>query len=546
MGARRPIGIFCGLVAAIWIVLPALAVPLSAIVDRGPDGPPRLTAFHLALALSDDSAVEMVRNSAILATIVSALAMALGVGLGRLAAGPRYLGREILLALTRAPRSYPPMIAAVGMIGVFQLFTADHASMWGWIALGWVELAWAVPRVMAASSAAFTAVDASWIDAARLAGAKKSRARGRLGWPLARNPVARSVAEVFAFTLFEPGAPLILGMRRTLPVGLIEAALGLDREARAAVLATIGLGLAFGARGLILAWGGPPRPMPSAKAASNQSSLAGSWAILPLTTWATVALLPIAGLAAMALGLDRAGRFRLDGLLASVSDHGAIGVLRDSLLLGLGATAFAGLLAWGLNPARGRWWLDPASWPATLPPLAFGLGVFLVPGLLDAVAALAGTRGGWISSGTRSLADLFDPYRSPWLVLVAATAVLRVPALRAAIAEARAGDDRDALDAARTLGASRWRAWVTTAAPAVSAILAAALSVSIARAALDAAPALLLSRTMSARPVAVAIVGLAHEPGGPRRAAVLALAALILPVFAWVVAGARRGQRVST
>ena len=108
MGARRPIGIFCGLVAAIWIVLPALAVPLSAIVDRGPDGPPRLTAFHIALALSDDSAVEMVRNSVILATIVSALAMALGVGLGRLAAGPRYLGREPLLALARAPGDDPP------------------------------------------------------------------------------------------------------------------------------------------------------------------------------------------------------------------------------------------------------------------------------------------------------------------------------------------------------------------------------------------------------------------------------------------------------
>ncbi len=546
MAARRAVGILCGVVAAIWIVLPALAVPLSAVVDRGVDGRPRLTAFHLALALSDDSAVEMVRNSLILAAIVSALAMPLGVGLGRLVAGPRYPGRDTLLALARAPASYPPMIAAVGIFGAVRLITPEHGSIWGWIALGWVQLAWAVPRIMAASMAAFAAVDASWIDAARLAGSKKHRARGMLGWPLARSRVAKAVAEVFALTLFEPGAPLILGMRRTLPVGLIEAALGLDGEARAAVLATIGLGLAFTVRALILAWGGPPRPIPPPVPISNKSKLAGSWANLPLAAWAIVALVPIAGLAATALGLDRAGRFRLDGLLAFASDRPALGALRDSLLLGLAATALAGLLAWGSRPARRRWWLDAASWPATLPPLALGLGVFLAPGFLDAVAALGGSRGGMLTSGSRTMADLFDPFRSPWLVLVAATAMLRVPALRAAIAEVRAGDDRDAVDVARTLGASSWRAWLATAAPAASAILAGVLAVSISRAAIDAAPALLLSRTMAARPVALAVVGLAREPDGLRRAAVLASAALALPVFAWIVAGARRRPRVST
>lgn len=546
MAVKRVFGILCGCVAVVGVGLPMLAVPLSAVIDRAPNGPPRLTAFTLAIVVSDDLTIEMVRNSLVLASVVSALAVLLGVGLGRLASGPRFPGRNVLLTLARAPASYPPLIAAVGIVGAARLLSSEQGSFFGWIALGWVELAWAVPRIMVASSAAFAAVDASWVDAARLAGAKKNRARRMLGWPLARGHVAKASAEVFALTLFEPGAPLILGMRRTLPVGLIEAALRLDGEARAAVLAAIGLGLAFGVRALILAWGGPPRPIPSPATRSNGSSLAGAWAIVPFMAWAIVALLPIAGLATTALGLDRSGRFRLDGILASVADQTAVKALRDSLLLGLGATLVAGFLAWGLRPAKGRKWLDVASWPATVPPLAFGLGVFLVPSLLDAASASGGLGGRTLSIGSRSLARLLDPYRSPWFVLIAATAILRIPALRAAIAEARASDDRDAEDVARTLGASRWQAWLTTAVPAGWAILAAALSISITRAAIDVAPAVLLSRTMAARPAAVAIVGLAREPGGTHRAAVLASAMLLLPIFAWIVAGGRRGHRVST
>jgi iron(III) transport system permease protein len=544
MACRRLIGIACGFIVATLIVLPALAVPISAVVDRGTDGSPRLTAFHLALTLSDDSAVEMVRNSLVLALVVAALAMLLGVGLGRLAVGGRSFGRDGLLALAQAPGAYPPLIGALGLIGIARLIPSELAPSWRWVALGWVELAWAVPRVMAAHVSAFAAVDATWIDAARVAGAKKHRSLGVVGWPLAKGHVARSLAEVFAFTLFEPGAPLVLGLRRTLPVGLIEAAVGLDREPRAAVLGVIGLGLAFVARALILAWGGPLRSIPIARAGLTRSPRVPMWRLVPLAAWVMFALLPIVGLAASALGLDRSGRFRLDGLLALATDAESIRALLHGAVLGLAASSFAVLIAWGMRASRPRAsWRDPAAWPAIVPPLAMGLGVFLLPGLLDSAATLATSRAGPIAAMCRWLADLLDPYRSPWLVLIAATAMLRLPSLRTAIDEIGARDDRDVVDVARTLGASRWQAWTTAAAPAVSAILAGAIAVAVARSALDAGPSLLLARTTTAQPVGPAIVGMVAEPDGPRRAAGLAFAALIFPVAAWIVGGLRRSAR---
>ena len=184
-----------------------------------------------------------------------------------------------------------------------------------------------------------------------------------------------------------PERPLILGLRRTLPVGLIEAALGRDREPRAAVLAAIGLGLAFVGREPY-SWPGAargrhPRTWTSPQVVSKRTP---AWRLLPLAAWAAF------GASARCSGwpprpwasTDRAGFASTDSS-PWPSDGEAVRSLRDGAWLGVGASLRGGPAGLGLGPPRSRATSrDPASWPSFLPPLVLGLGVFLLPGLLDA------------------------------------------------------------------------------------------------------------------------------------------------------------------
>ena len=72
-------------------------------------------------------------------------------------------------------------------------------------------------------------------------GASHRRAWRQLVWPIVRPEVARTSAAVFAATLLDPGAPIVLGQRRTLAFLIVETTLRRDAPTRAAMLALIGL-----------------------------------------------------------------------------------------------------------------------------------------------------------------------------------------------------------------------------------------------------------------------------------------------------------------
>ena len=74
------------------------------------------------------------------------------------------------------------------------------------------------------TSSAVERLERSWEDAARLTGVGSLRAWRALFWPLVRPSSARAAALVFVFALVEPGAPLVLGLRRTLAFQIVEAA----------------------------------------------------------------------------------------------------------------------------------------------------------------------------------------------------------------------------------------------------------------------------------------------------------------------------------
>jgi ABC-type sulfate transport system permease component len=117
--------------------------------------------------------------------------------------------------------------------------------------------------------------------------------------------------------------------------------------------------------------------------------------------------------------------------------------------------------------------------------------------------------------------------------------LVRMPALRDALARARSLDARSQIEVAQTLGASRWEAWRATSASGMAAILGGAMAWSVAMAALDSGPALLLAPNLAARPIVPGVLTIAGEPGGMRRASAMAVVAMLLPVAAWIVGGSR-------
>jgi iron(III) transport system permease protein len=388
---------------------------------------------------------------------------------------------------------------------------------------------------MNAVTSSVSLIDRTWVDTARLAGGRPSRAFWSIGWPMARHDVVRAASDVFLLTLIEPGAPLILGLRNTLPAKLVESALGLGSEPRAATLATIGLVLGFAVRGLLRGPAGPrhnPPAIPGDWTRRRASLFSAITAAATLGLWITFALMPLIGVARLSLAMNQSGRTGFPAMVQFCQNGQVAAALGHSLTLGLGATLIASIFAWSLGPLPSKVsWRNPTSWSQIVPPLAIGLGIYLLPAQLDMVLSRFGSLGTAMAHG---LGDFADPYRSPWLVLIVSTSLFAIPTLRREFSRALAIDVSDAQDVARTLGASRWNARLTCS-PQFLRIIAAAVASSIATSAIATAPALILARTVTVQPVAVTIATIIADPAERSCAAILGLLALAFPTMAWFI-----------
>jgi ABC-type Fe3+ transport system permease subunit len=527
--------------------LPVLLLVPAAVLDVGPSGAPRVSLFPMALAVWDPFVWVCVRNSVINAAIVAAGSLVLGLALAR-AVGPwRFWGRPPLAALAWLSLAAPPVLASVGLKGLLppieigrRLATATgHAlfldvpwAVWiAWVLLVWSGLAWGTPLVALSVKAALGRVDPGWADAGRALGASRWRAWRQLVWPIVRPQMARTLAAVFAATLLEPGAPLVLGLRRTIPYALVEATLGDVAPNRAAALALLGLTLALFGRILIRGWGGPVvgvNPGDRDDRPAQASLVRAIVSALGLAGWIVFALAPMAGLLRIGLvaadpSSERGWVVALATVVYALLDPDTARLWRNSLLLGLASIALAAGLVMLLRrrPAGGSRPIAPR--PSLLilaieqvPPLVLGVAMALVPGLL----ALVGDRLG--ASGLRLLGAWLDPLRWPGLLLIAATAAARLPTLARAADRAELRARPSLSDAAQALGASHRRAVKLGGGrgPGRGVIF-----LSFTLAASSIAPALVLAPTLRTRPLGPAVVTLADDAP---RAATLALGAVAL------------------
>lgn len=559
MGGIRILGRWGG--AMLWAVAlaPALALAPAAVFDRGPGGTVRASLFPAALVALDPFVWECARNSLAVAVAVTIAARVVGVGLARVAVRWRFWGRAPLVALACAGMVVPPAFGAVGLGRLFGPLGPGPS----WFAWFWVGLTTGAPIVGLAAASAMARVAPVWEDAARLAGAGRWRVWRQFVWPILRPDVGRAMAAVFTLTLFEPGAPLVLGLRRTLAFQAVESALdgGVGQLPRAVVLALAATGLAASARFLIGWWVGPGVAGPSRDKAPALHARTASWGlavvfVVVLVVATVAAWLPVLGLLA-AMKPEIGGpssTARAPAAFAAVfRDPLTRGYLANSAALGVAVVAFDmvlghALAAWTLT-RRGRRAVDRlAGWPEALPPLAVGIGALALPGVLRmAVDAPRWSEGLWpVRGALGEVADAFDPDRTPWVALVFAVALVRLPLMARSAVDQRRGLRPVLLDAAVSLGASRRQARRTLLGRWLGVSPSAAI-LTVALAATHLTPALLLAPTAETRPVGPAVLILVDEPGGGlTRAAALALIAVAVNLTALALAARGRSGWIRT
>jgi iron(III) transport system permease protein len=553
-----------GVVVAWTVALsPVLALFPAALLDEGPSGTVRPTVFPAALAALDPYTWDCVRNTLVMAVLVTFAARVVGVGLARIVTRWRFWGRSPLAALSCGALVVPPAFAALGLQWVFGSDCSGvEPSGWSaplaWTEWFWVEFSAGAALVGLASASALRCTDPLWEDAARLEGASSARIWQKLLWPVIRPEVARALGVVFSLTLLDPGAPIVLGIRRTLGFQIVFSALdgGPGQLTRAVLLALGGAFLASFGR-LLIGWAGGAHEtngrvlrvsgseMP-AQPASLRRALTFS---LLLAVSACAVWTPVIGLFGAAMTRSTRRASASEGFLAILGDPLTQGYLIHSCLLGLTVVALSIAIAravasWhGPGPGRtARVAERLAGLPEMFPPIVIGVGALALPRVIDLIASAGGTSGSntTISETVRLLIDLLDTDRTPGPALVLAVTLTQLTLLTRSALTRKRQSRRVLIEVAQCLGATPRQARGTLsgrwlgAAPGV-ALLAFAL------AATNPVPHLVLCPTAESRSIGPAVLTLSDEPGGGRsRAAALASIAIAVNLVSLAVAARQR------
>jgi iron(III) transport system permease protein len=565
------------------LIAPLAALFLSVLVDRGADGELRLSRFPLALLAVDPLVRTCARNSIIFAAVLSASSLVLGITLGWVLGRRSFWGRPLFRGMVLGSLVASPAVLALGLLGIlgpahswpwpFLNFRASDrgVSLESWSGLGlWLIWLWsclpaATAVVAAAAASAVERLEPGWEDAARLAGASRVRAWRTVSWPLIRPPTVRAAAMVFALGLLEPGAPLILGMRRTLAYQIVDAA---SRPAPfpgisawcllAGLIALLGALMLRRLSGTSMmtesVMSDRAARLHSHQRAASLSHAAISIAIL--TVWCLIAWLPVLGLARLASATGDA---------QSASDGERAGVLNvmasrlreppvwqltvNSAFVGLEVTGAILALFWLSGTGRrGRGerpnveWKAPPLSNALSPPLIVGVGVLATAWLAEAAAGQVPSSGAGpgIAEPLAVFAAWIAPSGNPSLFVAISVAWVLGPCLflcwRQAAQSPRAL--AAAIDAARLAGASRVRAlWL--GAPSVAVTWLGRLILTWALAATNLTPALLASPGTDGPTLGPGLLILADgRPGARSIAATVALCILALDLAAFGLARA--------
>lgn len=557
VGRRLARAVLCAIV-----LLPALAMVVASYLDLGPDLSHRVSVFPAALVLLDPLTWGCLRNSAVVAAVAAIGSFFLGVPIARILARWQFWGRRPLCLLVTTPAAVPPLVAALGLrswfdpalpspfvgsgISALRPWTWDIGA--AWVCWAWISLILGVTLVVRAVGNALRRVDPDWESAARAAGASSWTTWRTITWPLVRPSGVRAAVLVFGLVLVDPAAPLLLRLRWTLGYQIVEAATTGAPPTRAAVLALLGV-LCAAVVTLVARLGlGPTRiegdgeePARPQRAAWWRAAL---YMVL-LTTWVALAWTP--AILLLSTLSPRTGPWEsnhLDLARSLIAQPQVASALLHSGILGVlvGTAAFliARTVVGENEPVASRRALSRAiALLRLMPPVVLGVGMLcvgsllVVPGIwLERTMAL-GEEGGNLP---RALAGWTDWLRVPWIALALALTLRHLPLLLGAVQAAHRRRSTSMEESARSLGASRWRAWWDVSGRATLVPILGAWLLAATLAATDLGAAVLLASTPAFQPIGPAILDLADSPGNLPAAQLLAVLALGLSVASSLLA----------
>jgi molybdate transport system permease protein len=206
------------LAVCVGLALAFLLIPLLAIFLRVPPG-------TLIDQLGSDAAVDALVVTLKTSAIANAIILLVGTPAAYFVATRRFPGRALVIT--------PPAVAGIGLLAAFGRvgLLGDELGFFG-LSLPFTQTAVVLAVIFVASPfylrqaiAAFEAVDANLIAAARTLGARPWRAFWRVALPLAAGGLAAGWALAFARGIGEFGATIIFagsfqGVTQTLPLAI--------------------------------------------------------------------------------------------------------------------------------------------------------------------------------------------------------------------------------------------------------------------------------------------------------------------------------------
>jgi molybdate transport system permease protein len=208
------------------IALAFLVLPVISIFVRVPPG-------DLLGALGHDVTRDALLVSLETSAIAHAAVLVVGTPAAWVLARTRFRGRGLVLTLIELPLVLPPAVAGIALFAAFGragLLGGELDALGVQIPFTQAAVVLAVafvesPFYLRGAVAAFEAVDASLVDAARTLGATPARVFARVGLPLAAGGLAAASALALARGLGEFGATIIFagslqGVTQTLPLAI--------------------------------------------------------------------------------------------------------------------------------------------------------------------------------------------------------------------------------------------------------------------------------------------------------------------------------------
>ena len=546
---------------AVFFLFPAWMVVKQAFEGRRADGSAYFTLDFIAMVFRNPIYREGLWNALVLGITSTFATLLIAMPLALVGQRHDFFAKKLLGSLVLAPMILPPFVGAVGIKQILGMNGALNALLihlglmdaslpYDWLADGRfvgiivMNALHLYPILYLNIAAALANLDPAMEQAAENLGCPPWKRFFRITLPLAMPGVFAGASIVFIWAFTELGVPLVFDYARVAPVQIFDGLKGLDKNpvpyALTAIL-LVGATAVFGLSKLLVGrhrLGSAPRPQGRATAIRGGPWQSAACTLLFVGVF-LIAAIPHLGV----LLLSVAGRWygtvipdelTLSHYVEALGNGLVVPSIRNSLLYSGGATLLA--LAIGLAVA----WVVVRSdlrWRGALDALV--MLPLAVPGLVMAFGYLA------LSQEGKVFHFLIGAGGSPFLLLVIAYAIRRLPYIvRAAVAGLQ--QSNPALEeAARSLGATPARVLRRIALPLIGANLAAGAILAFAFAMLEVSDSLILAQQTQHYPITKAIYTLLSTLGnGTELAAALgvwAMAFLTVAIVGATILGGKRG-----